>query len=56
MPEFDKNAAYIWACYLIGVILIAGACAQAWLAARAAKKRLDALVANDNARNSGPDA
>lgn len=47
MPEFDKNAVYIWACYLIGAALIAGACLQAWLAARAAKRRLEALVAND---------
>jgi len=47
MPEFDKNAAYIWACYLVGALMIGAACVQAWLAARAAKKRLDALVAND---------
>lgn len=47
MPEFDKNAAYIWACFLIGGLMIAGACLRAWLAARAAKKRLAALVAND---------
>lgn len=47
MPEFDKNAAYIWACYLVGALMIGAACLQAWLAARATKKRLDALVAND---------
>ena len=47
MPEFDKNAAYIWACFLIGGLMIAGACLQAWLAARATRKRLNALVAND---------
>lgn len=47
MPEFDKNAAYIWACYLVGALMIGAACVQAWLAARATKKHLDALVAND---------
>ena len=47
MPEFDKNAAYIWACFLIGGLMIAGTCLQAWLAARATRKRLNALVAND---------
>lgn len=47
MPEFDKNAVYIWACYLVAGSLIAITCLQAWLAARAAKRRLNALVAND---------
>ena len=48
MPEFDKNAAYIWACYLIGAGLILAACVQAWLAARTAKQRLERLAANDD--------
>lgn len=48
MPEFDKNAAYIWACYLIGALMIAGACLQAWLSARAAKRRLEALAASED--------
>ncbi|MBY9065886.1 heme exporter protein CcmD [Hyphomonas sp. WL0036] len=48
MPEFDKNAAYIWACYLIGALMIGAACLQAWLAAKAAKRRLDRLAANDD--------
>lgn len=51
MPEFDKNAAYIWACYLIGALMIAGACVQAWLAARAAKRRLDALADTEDGQN-----
>lgn len=48
MPEFDKNAAYIWACYLIGALMIAGACLQAWLAARAARRQLQAFSAHDD--------
>lgn len=48
MPEFDKNAAYIWACYLLGALMIGGTCLQAWLAAKAAKRRLDTLAANDD--------
>lgn len=43
MPEFDKNAAYIWACYGLGALLILGAILQTTLAARAARKRLAAL-------------
>ena len=50
MPEFDKNAAYIWACYLIGALMIAGACLQAWLSARSARQRLERLAANENER------
>lgn len=47
MPEFDKNAAYIWACYGIGALLILGLTLQVVLAARAARKRLVSLAAND---------
>ncbi len=43
MPEFDKNAAYIWACYALGALLILGLTLQVVLAARAARKRLEAL-------------
>lgn len=45
MPEFDKNAAYIWACYALGALMILGAAVQAALAARAARRRLAALEA-----------
>jgi heme exporter protein CcmD len=45
MPEFDKNAAYIWACYLVGAIMIGAAVLHAWLNARATRRRLDALAA-----------
>ncbi len=44
MPEFDKNAAYIWACYAIGALLILGAALQVVLAARSARKRLEKLA------------
>lgn len=47
MPEFDKNAAYIWACYALGALLILGTTLQVILSARAARKRLAQLAAND---------
>jgi len=47
MPEFDKNAAYIWACYGLGALMIIGAALQVMLAARAARRKLAALAAND---------
>lgn len=47
MPEFDKNAAYVWACYGIGALLILGLTLQVVLAARSARKRLASLAAND---------
>ncbi|MDP1553875.1 MAG: heme exporter protein CcmD [Hyphomonas sp.] len=43
MPEFDKNAIYIWSCYGLGALLILGAALQVMLAARAARKRLAEL-------------
>lgn len=43
MPELDKNAAYIWACYGLGALMILGLTLQVILAARAARKRLEAL-------------
>ena len=45
MPEFDKNAAYIWACFGLGALLILASTVQVMLAARAARKRLEALEA-----------
>ncbi|WP_353256197.1 heme exporter protein CcmD [Hyphomonas sp.] len=47
MPEFDKNAAYIWACYGIGALLILALTLQVALAARSARKRLASLATND---------
>ena len=47
MPEFDKNAAYIWACYALGALLILGTTLQVILAARTARKRLAQLAASD---------
>jgi heme exporter protein CcmD len=44
MPEFDKNAAYIWACYGLGALLITALTLQVILAARAARKRLSAMA------------
>ncbi|MEQ9505638.1 MAG: heme exporter protein CcmD [Hyphomonas sp.] len=49
MPEFDKNAAYIWACYSLGALMILGAILQTALAARVARKRLAALSTDDEA-------
>ena len=49
MPEFDKNAAYIWACYALGAVLILAATAQVMLAARADRKRLAALETDKTA-------
>lgn len=43
MPEFDKNALYIWACYGLGALMILGLTLQVVLAARAARKRLEQL-------------
>lgn len=43
MPEFDKNAAYIWACYGLGALMILGLTLQVVFAARATRKRLEAL-------------
>lgn len=48
MPEFDKNAAYIWACYAIGAVLILGLTLQIILAARATRKRLEKLEPGDS--------
>ena len=43
MPEFDKNALYIWACYALGTVLVLAALLHSVLAARAAKRRLERL-------------
>ena len=48
MPEFDKNAAYIWACYAIGALLILGLTLQVLLAARSARKRLETLAPRED--------
>ncbi len=45
MPDFDKNAAFIWACYGLGAILIAATLVHALISARAARRRLAALEA-----------
>ncbi len=43
MPEFDKNAVYIWACYAFGALLILGAALQVMLAARTARRHLEQI-------------
>jgi heme exporter protein CcmD len=48
MPEFDKNAAYIWACYAVGALLILGLTLQVVLAARSARKRLEKLSSGED--------
>lgn len=47
MPEFDKNAIYIWASYALGALLILGTALQVALAARSARRRLTEIAAND---------
>lgn len=49
MPEFDKNDAYIWACYGLGALMILGLTLQVILAARAARRRLAAQEPDDTA-------
>lgn len=48
MPEFDKNAAYIWTIVLIGVIVPALLGVYATIRARQAKARLDRLKAQED--------
>lgn len=48
MPEFDKNAAYIWTIVLIGVIVPALLSLYAVVRARQAKARLDRLKAQED--------
>jgi heme exporter protein CcmD len=50
MPEFDKNAIYIWACFGIGAVLIAAAAIQSLLAARAARLKLERLEKTEAAQ------
>lgn len=52
MPEFDKNAAYIWTCYLLGLVMIGSAVLQSLLAARAARRELEGW--SDPARDEDP--
>jgi len=49
MPEFDKNAVFIWACYAIGALMILAVTVQTLLAARAARRKLAALEAREEA-------
>ncbi len=54
MPEFDKNAAYIWACFGLGAVMILGIWLQVMLAAQAARTRLARLDTEDDP--GGPQA
>lgn len=47
LPDFEKNAAYIWACYGIGLILIGGAAIGVLGKARRAKRRLARLIGDE---------
>ncbi|KCZ55794.1 hypothetical protein HY29_10535 [Hyphomonas beringensis] len=40
LPEFDKNAAFIWASYALGAIMIGGAILTVMMKARLAKAEL----------------
>jgi heme exporter protein CcmD len=47
LPDFGKNAAYIWACYGIGLVLIGGAAIGVLIKARSAKQSLERLKGDD---------
>ena len=47
LPNLDKNATYIWACYGLGLVLIGGAVIGVMLKARAAKATLERMNASD---------
>jgi len=47
LPDFGKNAAYIWACYGIGLALIGGTVIGVLFKARSAKHRLARLKGDD---------
>ena len=47
IPDLGKNAAYIWACYGLGTLLIGGAIIGVVLKARAAKAALERMQASD---------
>ena len=47
LPDLDKNAVYIWACYGLGLVLIGGAVIGVMLKARAAKAALERMNASD---------
>lgn len=48
MPEFDKNAAYIWAIVLIGLIVPALLAAYAFAKVKMARARLTRLQAQED--------
>jgi len=47
MPEFDKNAGYIWAIVAIGVIVPVALTAYAVIRAQLSKARLDRLQSHE---------
>jgi heme exporter protein CcmD len=47
LPDFGKNAAYIWACYGLGLILIAGAVIAVLMKAQSARKALERMQIDD---------
>ena len=48
MPEFDKNAGYIWAIVMIGVVVPILLSVYAAFRARMARARLERLQAQDD--------
>ena len=48
MPDFDKNAGYIWAVVVIGLVVPIMMGIYATARARAAKARLERLQAEDD--------
>ena len=52
LPDFDKNAAFIWACYSIGFLAIMTTLLTVTIRARVAKNELLRLEARNG---EGPD-
>ena len=52
MPEFDKNAGFLWAIILLGVLIPLLLTGFAWLRAHFAHKRLQRLQSEDEAGRS----
>jgi heme exporter protein CcmD len=48
IPDFDRNAAFIWACYAVGAVPILLAILLTVLQARAARRRLAGLTDEDS--------
>lgn len=52
LPEFDKNAAFIWACYGLGALMIGVTIIAVMLKARAARAGLVRIEAQSRKEDS----